>query len=273
MGIDWMRLVLAALVSLCAVVGTHALQPLPCSFTVGDKYYDLTPLFNYQYGNGGKGDLMLQDMSPSSGYAYYVAFCSIVQYAQSPAAKYVSFLQAKIDQSGGPWMIASWKEATPTATALPGNADGLILTTNNGDSCTNPRSSIITLTCSPGGPLVPATLPKVTAGGNCQYLVTMASSAACATKPAPPGGGGGGPHKISGGTIFLIILLVTTFLYIVLGCFYKTKYKGTTGRESCPNFTFWSTLPGLVKDGFVFTWTKLRGLCRRGGGEGYETVK
>jgi len=269
MGIDWMRLVLAALVALCAVVGTHASQPLPCSFTVGDKYYDLTPLYNYQYGNGGKGDLALPDANPSSGYTYYVAFCNNVQ--QSPPAKFASFLQTA--GTGGPWMIASWKEATPTATALPSHTDGLILTTNNGDPCgSTPRSSIITLTCSPGGPLVPVTLPKVTGGANCQYLVNMASSAACATTPAPPGGGGG-PHKISGGTIFLIILLVTTFLYIVLGCFYKTKYKGTTGRESCPNFTFWSTLPGLVKDGFVFTWSKLRGLCRGGGGEGYETVK
>jgi len=72
---------------------------------------------------------------------------------------------------------------------------------------------------------------------------------------------------MSGGLVFIIILLVVTPVYIVVGCIYKAKTKGTTGIESCPNIDFWRDLPGLVKDGFRF----VIGKCRGGGGS-YQTV-
>jgi len=271
-----MRFALTAIVALCSIVGIGA--QLPCGFTVGGDYYDLTPLYRAQYGPGGSGDLALRDSSPSNSYySYFFGFCSTITYAPMPPSKASSFGQVS-SHGGGPWSMASWKTNTPSATALPGGAKGLVLSMHNGDSCTPaPRVSIITLTCAQGGPVFPATPPTVdSTSTGCQYTFTMASSAACPssgpTSP-PPGPGAPGSKSISGGTIFLIILLVSTFLYIVLGCFYMTKYKGTTGRESCPNYTFWSSLPGLVKEGCMFTYHKLRGLCRRGGEEGYETVK
>jgi len=262
-----MRFALAALVALCAVVGIEA--QLPCTFTIGGNYYDLTPLYQYQYGSGNHGDIMLADTSPINTFNYFIGFCSTIRNAGLPG-KQSSFGQFT-SRGGGPWSVASWAQTKPTATALTGGQLGLTISNHNGDTCGSAtRVSAITLTCLVNGPVWPAgTQPLVDSTTNqCVYAFTAASSAACPT--TPPSGTPGG---ISGGTIFLIILLVTTFLYIVLGCFYKTKYKGTTGRESCPNFTFWSTLPGLVKDGCVFTWQKLRGLCRRGGEEGYETVK
>jgi len=74
--------------------------------------------------------------------------------------------------------------------------------------------------------------------------------------------------KISGGTIFLIVLLVSSFVYIVVGCIYNHR-KGAAGMEKCPNFGFWRDVPGLVKDGFAYTWAKLRGCCRK---SEYETL-
>jgi len=74
------------------------------------------------------------------------------------------------------------------------------------------------------------------------------------------GGGGNKPDGgLSGGWVFIIILIVLIPVYVAIGCVYKAKTKGTTGMESCPNIDFWRDLPGLVKDGFRFTFSKCRG--------------
>ena len=57
----------------------------------------------------------------------------------------------------------------------------------------------------------------------------------------------------------------------LLFCFVSVR----ADQESCPNVDFWRGLPGLCKDGCVFTFSKLRGLCAGGGGAkagSYETM-
>jgi hypothetical protein len=50
------------------------------------------------------------------------------------------------------------------------------------------------------------------------------------------------------------------------GCFYKRKKQGTTGmRESCPNYDFWSSLPGYVKEGILYTRRKISQWTGKGG--------
>lgn len=44
------------------------------------------------------------------------------------------------------------------------------------------------------------------------------------------------------------------------------QVKQIRGIESCPQWYFWRQCPGMIKDGFVFTFTKLRGLCTGGKG-------
>lgn len=68
-------------------------------------------------------------------------------------------------------------------------------------------------------------------------------------------------------------MLVVATVYVVVGCTYKWKRQGTTGVESCPNVDFWRTLPGLVKDGCVFSFQRARRLCGGTGGGSYEQVK
>jgi len=89
-------------------------------------------------------------------------------------------------------------------------------------------------------------------------------------------GGGGGDDSssssgMSGGSVFIIIVVVVSAVYVIAGCAYNRVKKGTTGwRESCPQNEFWCDLPGLMKDGFLFTKSKLTG--KGGGGDGYDKI-
>jgi len=87
------------------------------------------------------------------------------------------------------------------------------------------------------------------------------------------GGGGSGSSSssgMSGGSIFLIMVVVGAAVYIIVGCVYNRARKGTSGvRESCPQNEFWCDLPGLMKDGFLFTKAKLTG---KAGGDGYDKI-
>jgi len=163
----------------CGLQPPPSPTPYPCTFTVDGVYYDLSPLYVAQYGEQGIGDLALSDSNPSNNYyTHYVAFCSTVQYPPSPPAKKANFVQAS-SRGGGPWMVSSWAQQTPTATGLPGGGHGIVLTSHNGDICAaSPRVAVITLVCNPNGPIFPSTLPQVTSA-NCQYTFTMETPAAC----------------------------------------------------------------------------------------------
>eukprot|EP00004_Rigifila_ramosa_P007937 TRINITY_DN19122_c0_g1_i1.p2 TRINITY_DN19122_c0_g1~~TRINITY_DN19122_c0_g1_i1.p2 ORF type:complete len:229 (+),score=46.03 TRINITY_DN19122_c0_g1_i1:3-689(+) len=85
----------------------------------------------------------------------------------------------------------------------------------------------------------------------CEYIIHFPTSLACDLGGDESGG-------LSGGSIFLIIFFVGTFLYCAGGVVYNQR-QGVTGIEMVPNIQFWRELPGLVKDGCVFTKTKLTG--------------
>jgi len=83
--------------------------------------------------------------------------------------------------------------------------------------------------------------------------------------------GSGNDTGTSGGTVFLIILMVLIPVYIAGGCIFMRKKRGTvTMKESCPHYEFWSAIPGLVKDGCIFSAKKTKVLYQRcfvGGGD------
>lgn len=84
------------------------------------------------------------------------------------------------------------------------------------------------------------------------------------------GSGASSSGGLSGGSVFIIIVLVASVVYVVGGCAFNKLKKGTSGaKESCPNNEFWFDLPALVKDGFLFTKSKLTGK----GGDGYDKIE
>jgi hypothetical protein len=153
---------------------------------------------------------------------------------------------------------------------------GIKFSLANGDACpTGPRTANIYFDCVPGAQaFTNMTIQEIK---SCNYDIHFPTGASCPTPyippptpaPLPSGGSGGG---LSGGSIFLIIFFVFSFVYVAGGCIYRRVSFGVHGMEACPHYPFWSTLPGLVSDGFRFFIAKLT--CRdTGTGTGYEDVK
>jgi len=171
-------------------------------------------------------------------------------------------------------MIGSWTSAATwdlIDAANPGR--GMYVSMVNGDTCFSagkwlPRSLKITFQCQQGEPGGAYTVTN-SPGTPCLYALNFPTQCAC------PSGCDSGPSSssggLSGGTIFLIILIVVIPVYIAAGCIYKRQRMGTVGCESCPNVDFWRDLPRLVKEGCVFTFTKIRSCCK-GGSSSYENV-
>jgi len=86
------------------------------------------------------------------------------------------------------------------------------------------------------------------------YTFSWNTQYAC---PVTVGAGG-----ISPGSIILIILVCLIVIYLVAGLIFNKFKRGLNGIELIPNVTFWTSIPGLVKDGVMFIVNKVR---NRGG--------
>lgn len=69
---------------------------------------------------------------------------------------------------------------------------------------------------------------------------------------------------ISGGSIFLICFFIPVGLYFLAGTAYNYKQGDKEGLELLPNSYVWIGLFILIRDGFQFTWGKIKGLTNRG---------
>ncbi|CAG5129104.1 unnamed protein product [Candidula unifasciata] len=69
--------------------------------------------------------------------------------------------------------------------------------------------------------------------------------------------------SISPGTLIVIIFLSVAVLYILFGTIFQVAVRKAQGRERIPNVSLWTAFPGLVRDGFIFTFT-----CGRRSGYG-----
>jgi len=145
-------------------------------------------------------------------------------------------------------------------------------------------SAVILFQClssNPDDSMTLTTPGSINAG--CLWTFTVNSKAVCAAQqPIPPAAvsssstadnsGGGGNDKtddkagLGGGWVFIIILVVVIFVYCVGGMSFMHFQRGASGSAIIPNIGFWRELPGLIKDGCVFTWRKTRALCAGGGG-------
>ncbi|XP_067649793.1 uncharacterized protein [Haliotis asinina] len=99
--------------------------------------------------------------------------------------------------------------------------------------------------------------------GSALYYFTLTSKHCCPNagpgpKPGDTGGGG-----LSAGSIVVIIFFALAFLYILGGLGFQTFVRKASGREMVPNYNLWSALPGLIRDGFILTFT-----CGRRSGYG-----
>jgi len=237
-----------------------------CSATLGGTTFDISSLTSTT-------DFAGQDVNwAANKYMYYLNPCGV---ASGNVLKCVQGLATFCQVQGAGTGAANLGTCTtPPGGTQPASpiwelinpakpAVGVRVSYANGDTCGSgvppKKTGVINFYCDPsaGRGVVNGTVAE---SPSCVFTMNIITSHVC------PGGagGGGGSTGLSGGWVFIIILIVCLFLYIVAGCIYQRKKKGASGVESFPNIEFWRGLPGLVKEGFSFTWTKLRGLCGKG---------
>lgn len=94
--------------------------------------------------------------------------------------------------------------------------------------------------------------------GDISYLIYQYKLTSKCCCPDGCKGGSGGKSGLSFGSILCILFSVLLVVYIASGIGYA-KYKGRTGKEMIPNYSFWSDLPYAIKDGFKFSISLVRG--------------
>lgn len=172
-------------------------------------------------------------------------------------------------------ILGQWQGTTPVWSMVPPDLlhapnGGVQMSFSNGDPCPSTglqMSTNVVFACDGPQPVPPTVPPntfsvETTDTFSCEYKFTVPSDACIGDAQGnvrPSGAAGDGAGGLSGGWIFVIIVLVCAFVYFVGGFIYKTRQKGTSGMESIPNIDFWRQVPGLVKDGAIFTWSKIRG--------------
>ncbi|KAM9979404.1 hypothetical protein ACTFIY_008663 [Dictyostelium cf. discoideum] len=77
-------------------------------------------------------------------------------------------------------------------------------------------------------------------------------------------------NGIGGGWIFIIILLSFTTVYLVGGILINKFKNEKSGSDLIPNKDSWSSLGGLISDGFGFIKSKVTGSTS--GGNGYSSI-
>lgn len=113
------------------------------------------------------------------------------------------------------------------------------------------RDVLFVYTCAP-------TMGTPTArggAGSLSYVISFAGPGACSAGPSGPSSGGGG---LSWGSLFLILAPIFIGLYIGAGYYYNYKYKELRGVQAIPQIEYWKELPGLVKDGCIFSYQQTR---------------
>lgn len=227
----------------------------------------------------GLGNVDLSSLTkPSSEANHYTGTDGTYQYKMNvcgPAAgNNCGSNGYSVCQYQGPDFVASLGKIggnNPVWTYLDSGspAKGVKATYDNGDECWmegtwKKRIVNVNFPCDASAKN-PSTMTVSEDKATCVFTITLAAAAAC------PGSGSGG-DGLSGGSVFLILLFTLVPVYIVAGCLYKRKKLGTQGKESCPNYDFWSTIPDLVKDGCRFSLNMAKSGCKSGRGDYTQQV-
>ncbi|KAL4222529.1 mannose transmembrane transporter [Mactra antiquata] len=143
---------------------------------------------------------------------------------------------------------AAFQQDTETGDMIAGYTAGTI---------GNLRLSEIILKCDED-----ACEPEIKADGQQSggfFQMTLKTVCAC-----PNGCDANGPKNckndagMSGGVIFIIIVCSLGIVYLVGGAVFMKFVQKKEGMEIIPNVSFWKSLPGNIKGGFLFLWNKIR---------------
>jgi 1,2-dihydroxy-3-keto-5-methylthiopentene dioxygenase len=150
------------------------------------------------------------------------------------------------------------------ATFVYDNSDNYVsLQYENGDKVNGrARKSVVRLVCNDS-----VTIPQLTALGD--FFATDVYEFKLVSKHCCPV-----PYQLQAryfsmsiGSLLIILFFSLVFLYFVGGALYMKFARGAKGKEIIPNQRFWSSLPGLIRDGLMLTTQTCRTTNR-----GYEKL-
>jgi len=250
-------------IALC-VVG-HVQSQIVCKWTdpATKNEYDLTPLMNNQ------NDYIFGYDPTDPVKKVYMNVCRAV-ITNLCGAGVAACQQWDPKNTGGQASLGQASTLTFTYGPQKSNngANGLIAHWTKGDPVnTADRKLEVDFVCKKdAGVGIPAFWNE----DDLIYYFTWSSQHGCPTNGGG-GGGAGGKGGLSGGSIFLIILLVCAVVYLVGGVLFRKFKVHAEGVDVIPNLNFWTSLPGLTKDGFVWVFRKITG--KGGSGAAYTTVR
>ena len=104
--------------------------------------------------------------------------------------------------------------------------------------------------------------------GGIGFTMQLQSSRVCNVRPAAPSGpdDSSSTGGCTGGCVFVILFFVSLVLYAAGMVSWNFFRQGKRGVDLVPHKEFWLSVPGLIKDGVVFSFSRVRQLC--GGGQG-----
>ena len=184
-------------------------------------------------------DKPFQDTDPMNGYTYYWSPCKDITRGEIMS----SCLQE--DSMGNRFDCGAHKSFH---TEVQGGNAAFHM-----DASDNLRHSEIVCFCKPGGK---DTLKFEMEDPDIQGLYDVSlTDDSCCSKSGPRPGSLSGAGSLSIGSILLIIALVVAIVYLLAGVVIQSTVRKAEGSDRIPNVSFWSLLPGLVRDGFKFTFS------------------
>ncbi|KAK7109053.1 uncharacterized protein [Littorina saxatilis] len=239
-----MFLIVGQLWSLCYSAGESCKKLGPCSCQSDKGTIDLSPL---------KGSPKFQDKKDAKG-AYLFSYNPCTPFDEGKGCKKVSACQISLDKK------TQFPTGTQDSASFSDNGNNNIAityTATSGDATL--RTTIVTLKCDKSGGEDKLDVDGETSPAT--YTMTLTSSHCCPKSgPSPPSGGGGGSGTLSIGSVMLIVVLALLVVYVAAGVGIQKGVRKASGKETFPNYTFWSSLPGFIKDGMIFTCSR----CKRG---------
>jgi len=144
------------------------------------------------------------------------------------------------------------QEFTECVDAEPGM--GLQVTYSNGDDCDfGSYQTVVSLLCDKNEQGTIDTVDE----GECWYRMTVRSTYACGHEATASDSDDDNSSGASSGDVVALVILILLFVaiiaYFAIGAFWqKKRHDASSFQEYIIHYEFWSSLPGLIKDGVLF---------------------
>ena len=137
------------------------------------------------------------------------------------------------------------------------------------------RQATVDLTCdeTASAPRMNGEVTVQQVANEYHYAFKGAFSGVCGGGDDGDGGGDKKSGGCGGGCVFVILFFVGAVLYVAGTVAFNYFKLGKRGKELAPHPEFWLLIPGLIKDGGIFTFQLITKPCRKdGGGSTYTQV-